>query len=105
LYNRHIIDTMKTKNYLEIYKFQEGGPAPAPAPAQGGGAPPIEEMIMQALQSGDGQMALEVLGMIAEQMGLSAATAPQGAPAGPPEGAPMGKYGMKVPVLSNSIIG
>ncbi|MDA3823272.1 MAG: hypothetical protein PF450_11785 [Bacteroidales bacterium] len=99
------------KNYLEIYKknaktpkFQAGGPmsgeAPAPAPGggeeQGGG---LEQAIMQVVESQDPQMALQVVMMIAETMGLTGG-AQGGAPMPAPEGtAPMGRYGMKLPIF------
>jgi len=74
------------KNYLEIYgkkvtKHQEGGAvadpaaqqaaAPtAPAAPEGGeqGGGDLQSMLMQAYQSQDPQMALQVVNMIVEQM-------------------------------------
>jgi len=65
------------KDYLKAYKtvskFQEGGQmapqqaAPQQAAPQGG-APDIEGMIMQAYESQDPNMALQVVNAIAEQM-------------------------------------
>lgn len=62
------------KNYLQEYgakkvsKHQEGGAMQAPAaPAEQGGQD-IQSAIMQAYQSQDPQMALQVINMIVEQM-------------------------------------
>lgn len=67
-----------------VYKFQEGGAmpqdAPAPeaqgAPAEGGqqGGDPLQQMIemaMQAVQTQDGQLALQVCEMLLEVAGVS----------------------------------
>ena len=90
------------KNYLEIYgkknvtKHQEGGAVADPnaqAAAQGGApaeptAPEggdLQTMLMQAYQSQDPQMALQVVNMIVEQMQQGA----QG-------GVPAARNGMKI---------
>ena len=120
------------KNYLEEYannsvkKFQmggtmpaptEGGGAPAPAPAaspeptegQGEGGD-IEAMIAQVVETQDPQLALEVVNMIAQEAGLTggAPAAPEGgapaAPAQEPAPMPQGKFGMKVPKISSSVL-
>lgn len=78
---------MKFKN-----KFQEGGPVPqeqapqggAPAPAEGGD--PMAELVqgaMQAVQSGDCEVAMQVCQMLVELAGGG-----QGAPTTAPEEAP-----------------
>lgn len=112
------------KDYLnefkssKVQKFQMGGPMPAPEaapPAEAGAAPPpqdgagggdIEAMIAQVVETQDPNLALEVVNMLAEQAGLTAPPAAEGAPAAPPAmgapaegGIPQGRYGMKVPVL------
>jgi len=84
-------------NYLEKYgkkgvsKFQEGGEMPAAAPAeaaQGGGD--LQAMLMQAYESQDPQLALQVVNAIVEQM--------QGAQGAAPEGAmPAARKGMRLP--------
>ena len=76
----------------KIAKFQEGGVAPAPqepgmAPEQAqGGVDPImqlAQMAQQALQSGDGQLALQVCEaflQLIQQMAGQQEAAPQGEP-------------------------
>ena len=76
----------------KIAKFQEGGVAPAPqepemAPeqAQQGGDPIMQlaQMAQQALQSGDGQLALQVCEaflQLIQQMAGQQEAAPQGEP-------------------------
>ena len=80
----------------KIAKFQEGGVAPAPqepgmapeqaqAQAQGGGDPIMQlaQMAQQALQSGDGQLALQVCEaflQLIQQMAGQQEAAPQGEP-------------------------
>lgn len=73
-------------------KFQEGGPMPqeqAPqggAPAPQGGGDPMAELVqgaMQAVQSGDCEVAMQVCQMLVELAGGG-----QGAPAPAPEEAP-----------------
>lgn len=76
----------------KIAKFQEGGVTPAPqesgmAPeqAQGGGDPIMQlaQMAQQALQSGDGQLALQVCEaflQLIQQMAGQQEAAPQGEP-------------------------
>ena len=76
----------------KIAKFQEGGVAPAPqepgmAPeqAQSGGDPIMQlaQMAQQALQSGDGQLALQVCEaflQLIQQMAGQQEAAPQGEP-------------------------
>ena len=81
-------------------------PMPQPAPAEGG-EPPIDEMIIEAVSTGNAEMALEILTMIAEESGLLGGAPMEGAPmegapmGGAPAdpGLPMGRYGMKVPKL------
>lgn len=92
------------KNYLAEYsgnktkKYQAGGPAPeggapmgsevgAPAP-EGGGGGDLQAAIMQVVQSQDPNLALQVVNMIAEAMGI----APGGAAPGG-EGVPAGAMG------------
>jgi hypothetical protein len=76
---------------MKIKKFQEGGQAPAaPAPAPAQAKDPVAmlaEMSMQALQSGDCEIAMQVcevfVGMIQQQMGPGPGpveAAPQGEP-------------------------
>lgn len=98
--NLNNIYTMKVSEKLikEVKKFQEGGaiptestptPAPAtPAPQAGGGEDPMAQIVqaaMQAVESNDGQMALQVLQaflmLLQESMGGQAAA--QEAPAEP----------------------
>ena len=76
----------------KIAKFQEGGVTPAPqepgmAPeqAKGGGDPIMQlaQMAQQALQSGDGQLALQVCEaflQLIQQMAGQQEAAPQGEP-------------------------
>ena len=78
----------------KIAKFQEGGVTPAPqepgmapeqAQAQGGGDPIMQlaQMAQQALQSGDGQLALQVCEaflQLIQQMAGQQEAAPQGEP-------------------------
>lgn len=78
---------MRLKN---IGKFQEGGAVPPqdPAAAQGAQDPMamIVEGAMQAVQSQDCQIALQVCQAIAEMAGASAQPAPEAAaPAAPAE--------------------
>jgi hypothetical protein len=95
-------------NYLKdfgpqnnVATFQAGGapgapaaPAPAGDPAAGGGGDPMQEMLMQIVQSQDPNMALEFCNQLAQQMGI-------GGDAGgaPPAGAPVPQAGngMSVP--------
>ena len=84
------------KKYSKVSKFQEGGAMPgeqapaeqaAPAPAEG---QDLQAMLMQAYESQDPQMALQVVNAIVEQM--------QGAQGGAPQGGmPMAKNGMRMP--------
>lgn len=107
------------KNYLEIYKqkpvrkFQAGGAMPVdPGMGDPGMAPEgqqdpeaeLEAMIMQVVETGDAELALQVVYMLAETLGIGAA--PAGDPGMAPEegGVPMGRYGMRVPVLSKRLI-
>ena len=99
----------------EVKKFQEGGampteggaPAGEPAPAgtpEGGAAPagpeggqdPMQQILqaaMQAVQTNDGQLALQVCAALI-QLAQGGAGAPAGAPAeGAPEGEPVYKKG------------
>lgn len=97
------------KDYVNIYKLQAGGamgepPAqevPTEAPAQepaGDQDQQIQQVIMQILETGDCDMALQLIATMAEQMGM---TPPQGG--APQEAAPQeapafkrgGKMGMK----------
>lgn len=85
-------------------KFQEGGPAPAPAapaPAPEGGAAPVEggeqnpliqiaQMAMQALQTGDCEIAMQVCEAFIQ---LVQASAGGGAPEEAPQGEPVYKKG------------
>ena len=83
----------------KVAKFQEGGAAPAPqdqgmgagAPAQaapdnGGGDPIMQlaQMAQQALQAGDGQLALAVCEGFLQLIQQMAGGAPQEAPQGEP---------------------
>lgn len=91
---------MKFKN-----KFQEGGPVPAEAAAQGapaeqGGGDPMAELVqgaMQAVQSGDCNVAMQVCQMLVELAGGNGAPAPQAeeAPAAA-EGEPVYRRGGKL---------
>ena len=71
----------------EVKKLQEGGPmpeggAPAGAPAPEGGADPMQQILqgaMQAIQTNDGQLALQVCAALV-QLAQGGAGA-QGAPA------------------------
>lgn len=86
---------MKLKN---IGKFQEGGAVPPqdPAAAQGAEDPMamILEGAMQAVQSQDCQIALQVCQALAEMAGASAQPAPEAAaPATPAEGEPVYRTG------------
>jgi hypothetical protein len=106
------------KNYLKefgsrpIMKFQVGGGMPmdpagaAPAPEQQAqqapqgpapeeGAPNIDQMMMQVLESQDPQMALQLVNILAEASGMGAGGGQQ---------MPMGRYGMKIPTFSKSIL-
>lgn len=99
----------------EVKKFQEGGampaeggapasePAPAGAPEGGaapagpeGGADPMQQILqaaMQAVQTNDGQLALQVCAALV-QLAQGGAGAPAGAPAeGAPEGEPVYRKG------------
>jgi hypothetical protein len=99
----------------EVKKFQEGGAMPAeggapasePAPAgapEGGAAPagpeggvdPMQQILqaaMQAVQTKDGQLALQVCAALV-QLAQGGAGAPTGAPAeGAPEGEPVYRKG------------
>lgn len=85
-------------------KFQEGGPAPAPAapaPAPEGGAAPMEsqeqnpliqiaQMAMQALQTGDCEVALQVCEAFIQ---LIQASSTGGAPEEAPQGEPVYRQG------------
>jgi hypothetical protein len=92
-------------DYLKRYsnkvsRFQEGGAMPAEgmaqqapmqeAPAQGGGD--LQAMLMQAYESQDPQMALQVVNAIVEQM-----QAAQGGGAPAQGGMPAAKNGMRMP--------
>jgi hypothetical protein len=97
-------------DYLKMYgrkvaRFQEGGPmapadqAPQGAPAgamspeapQQGGAPDLQGMLMQAYETQDPQLALQVVNMIVEEMqAAQGGGAPQG-------GMPGAKNGMRMP--------
>ncbi len=61
------------KNYLEIYKFQEGGQAPAPAQDP---QAEMAGMIQEILSTGNCDMAMQLIQMLAQEMGIQA-----GAPA------------------------
>lgn len=99
----------------EVKKFQEGGAmpaeggapasesAPAGAPEGGaaptgpeGGADPMQQILqaaMQAVQTNDGQLALQVCAALV-QLAQGGAGAPAGAPAeGAPEGEPVYRKG------------
>ena len=99
----------------EVKKFQEGGAMPAegaaPAGAPEGGATPAEggapagpegsqdpmqqilQAAMQAVQTNDGQLALQVCAALV-QLAQGGAGAPAGAPAeGAPEGEPVYRKG------------
>ena len=94
------------KNYLKdvkpakVQKFQAGGGIQAPAEgAPQGGPANMEAMIMQAYESQDPEMALQVVNTIVESM--SGGQAPAGpAPEAPQDQVPMGRYGMKIPKVS-----
>ena len=85
--------------------FQEGGGAPMPeqggAPMEGGGGDPtaqIQAMVQEWAQTQDPQLAQEIVGMLAEAMGIPVGGG-QGAPApqGPPmEGEPAYRSGGKM---------
>lgn len=94
---------IKIRNYQEVQKLQEGGPvegapvedpnaAPGGAPAPQGGEDPTQQILMaaqQAVETQDGQLALQVCQALVEMAG-------GGAPAEPaaPEGqAPVYKKG------------
>ena len=86
---------MRLKN---IGKFQEGGAIPPqdPAAAQGAQDPMamILEGAMQAVQSQDCQIALQVCQALAEMAGASAQPAPEAAaPVPPEEGEPVYRTG------------
>jgi hypothetical protein len=86
---------MKLKN---IGKFQEGGAMPPqdPAAAQGAQDPMamILEGAMQAIQSQDCQIALQVCQALAEMAGANAQPAPEAeAPTPPVEGEPVYRTG------------
>ena len=86
---------MKFKN---IGKFQEGGAMPPqdPAAAQGAQDPMamILEGAMQAVQSQDCQIALQVCQALAEMAGANAQPAPEAAaPTPPAEGEPVYRAG------------
>ena len=86
---------MRLKN---IGKFQEGGAMPPqdPAAAQGAQDPMamILEGAMQAIQSQDCQIALQVCQALAEMAGAGAQPAPEAAaPATPEEGEPVYRTG------------
>lgn len=90
---------IKNKELNELLKFQEGGemPAPeagAPAPEEAGGNPEeqILQAAMQAVQTQDGQLALQVCQALLE---MSGAGAPE-APAAPEGQAPVYKKGGKL---------
>lgn len=75
----------------KLKKLQQGGPVQEPA--QGGGGPEqLIEMAMQALQSGDPQMAMQVCQMLVEMAGGGAP------PAGAPP-APEGEMGGAPPMM------
>lgn len=81
---------------MKIKKFQEGGQAPAPAAQPAPAQDPVAalaEMSMQALQSGDCELAMQVcevfVGMIQQQMG-------QGPVGAAPQGEPVFKKGGKM---------
>ena len=63
-----------------LNKFQEGGPAPQPAPqAPQGGGDPMAELVqgaMQAVQSGDCNVAMQVCQMLVQLAGGGGAPAP-----------------------------
>ena len=89
-------DYLKKYSSKAVTKHQEGGTVPAEqaapateAPAQGGSD--LQAMLMQAYESQDPQMALQVVNAIVEQM--------QGAQGGAPQGGamPMAKNGMRMP--------
>ena len=69
-------------------KFQEGGPVPAEGGAPAGGGDPMQQILeaaIQAVQSGDGNLALQVCEMLVQLA--------QGGQGGPPpeEAAPEGE--------------
>lgn len=85
------------KKYSKVAKFQEGGPMPAAetavpaqeqaAPAEGGD---LQAMLMQAYESQDPQMALQVVNAIVEQMQAGQGGAPAGG------AVPAAKNGMRL---------
>jgi hypothetical protein len=86
------------KKYSRVGRFQEGGAMPvegqqapaeqaAPAPAEG---QDLQAMLMQAYESQDPQMALQVVNAIVEQMQAAQGGGAQG-------GMPMAKNGMRMP--------
>ena len=86
---------MKLKN---VGKFQEGGAMPPQDPAATQGAQDPMAMIlegaMQAIQSQDCQIALQVCQALAEMAGANAQPAPEAAaPATPAEGEPVYRRG------------
>ena len=86
---------MKLKN---VGKFQEGGAMPPQDPAATQGAQDPMAMIlegaMQAIQSQDCQIALQVCQALAEMAGASAQPAPEAeAPTPPVEGEPVFRTG------------
>ncbi len=92
-----------SKDYIKqnkrVRKFQEGGAAPAPQAPQGGN--PQEEIMMgamQASQSRDPELALQVCDAIAEMAGGAegGAPPPQGPPAGGPPPPQMAKKGINM---------
>ena len=107
------------KDYLKIYgvnksvKFQQGGeipaqgeggqpaegsqPAGAEAQGRGHGQTSFEDLIRQVVQTQDKDLALKIVMMIAQQMGLIGGGAPQ-------QQAPMGRYGMRIPVFNKAAL-
>ena len=70
-----------------------------PAAQGGGGGDPLAEGVQAFMETQDPQIAVQVVMMLAEQMGLGGGQPPAGPPAGgggaPPM--PMGRNGMSVP--------
>lgn len=88
--------TFKYLNHMKLVKkYQQGGPMPAegaPAPEAQDPMAMLVEAAMQAVQSGDGNLALQVCQMLLELVG--AAQAPVGQPA--PGGQPVFKRGGRI---------